>query len=546
MAKGNNPTILRQNASIGKLSAEQDDEFLFDSFVFHPLLDEILDAASRTMVILGRTGSGKTAIMRKIEGSGHKSRSLDLVDMTMDYVTNSDVIRFLAALGIDLDLFFQALWKHLLCIEFIRLRFGADDELRSKNFLERIADRFSFDGKRKRAIEYLRKWQGKFWITADENIKELTQQLESRVGADLGVEIEKFKAKAGYERTLSAEKRSEIVSRAKKFVNAEQIAELSSVLDMLGEFESDQANRSFLLIDRIDEKWVDESMRFKLIRALVECLKSFRKIPSLKIVVAIRSDVYERVLLENHDLGFQREKYDDYATSLDWNSKQLKELVDKRVRTLYRKKYTKQDVNFEDLFPLKVGGVEPFSYLLDRTLYRPRDIVAFVNECLLSAVGQHEVAPKHIKNAEADYSRKRLEALVDEWKSTFPSLETSVRLLKRERETFAIGDIAARELLQDIILIVAVRDDWQIDPLSKLSKIYTEASSTSILNEIAFLLVSQMYRIGIVGVKLNPDRRYEYSHLDNPILSEGTLTLETKVRIHPMFHRALGVGPMVS
>jgi hypothetical protein len=35
-------------------------------------------------------------------------------------VSNSDALNFLHAIGADLDLLFQALWKHVLCIEFTR------------------------------------------------------------------------------------------------------------------------------------------------------------------------------------------------------------------------------------------------------------------------------------------------------------------------------------------------------------------------------------------------------------------------------------------
>src|SRR5260370_35073153 len=53
-----------------------------------------------------------------------------------------------------------------------------------------------------------------------------------------------------------------------------------------------------ILIDKLDEHWVDVSIRFKLIRSLIESLKSFRRISNLKILVALRSDVLERGVQE--------------------------------------------------------------------------------------------------------------------------------------------------------------------------------------------------------------------------------------------------------
>jgi hypothetical protein len=202
MARERNPTILRQNASIGNLSAEADDDFLFECFVFHPIVDQLKDITSRQMVLLGRTGSGKTAFLRHLQKTGDNVGKIDLFEMAMEYVSNSDIIRFLLSLGIDLDLFFQALWKHVLCLEYIRSKYHTSDQSSSNSFYDRIWSAFSGDERRKRAIKYLDNWQGKFWITADENIKELTQKLESGVNAELGVEVEKFKSRAGYNRSL--------------------------------------------------------------------------------------------------------------------------------------------------------------------------------------------------------------------------------------------------------------------------------------------------------------------------------------------------------
>ncbi len=52
--------------------------------------------------------------------------------MSLSYVSNSDVLSFLHIIGADLDLMFQVLWRHVLCIEFIRMRFGVKDESTSR------------------------------------------------------------------------------------------------------------------------------------------------------------------------------------------------------------------------------------------------------------------------------------------------------------------------------------------------------------------------------------------------------------------------------
>lgn len=66
-----NPVLLAKGMNIGSISAETDDDFLFDCFVHNPAVELASRIQSPGMVLSGRTGSGKTAIIRHIERSGH-------------------------------------------------------------------------------------------------------------------------------------------------------------------------------------------------------------------------------------------------------------------------------------------------------------------------------------------------------------------------------------------------------------------------------------------------------------------------------------------
>ena len=540
--KNRNPVTIRPDTSIGENSAENDSTFLYSCFVDHPALSAVEDIESPRLVLSGRTGSGKTAIMEMISHQKEHVSPVELEDMALDYVANSDIIRFLQSLEIDLDLFFQALWKHVLCIEFIRLRYAVTNENKSNYIFSQIKKAFDSDDRRKAALQYLRDWEGKFWITMDENIKEITQKFENRVDAAFNAEIAKFRSNAGYARTLSGEKRAQLVSRAKKIVNPSQLTELNKVLDLLSAY--DGTNKQFayyILIDRLDERWVDESLRFRLIRALIESLKAFRKIRGLKIIVSLRTDVLERVILENKDLGFQREKYDDYFLRILWKKEQLKDLVQKRVNYLYRRKYTSENVYFDDIFPKKIGNKDPFDYMIERTLYRPRDIISFVNICLQKAQGDVEVYPKHIKEAEAEYSRGRYQALVYEWKSAFPSLELVMGLLSGKPERFSLAEIANKGFVDEIALRYEFDAYSAFDPLYDAIKIYSNEYSTHNAVRVGKIVAAELYRIGAIGIKQKNIERYHYSHHDTPILNDESFNLDNKIHIHPMLHKALGI-----
>ena len=79
-AKRSNPIVLRRDMNIGSISAENDDEFLFDCFVHHPAVGASIDTHSPGMILAGRTGSGKTAVLRRIEHTAEHCAQVDPSD----------------------------------------------------------------------------------------------------------------------------------------------------------------------------------------------------------------------------------------------------------------------------------------------------------------------------------------------------------------------------------------------------------------------------------------------------------------------------------
>ncbi|WP_243468911.1 hypothetical protein [Paraburkholderia sp. PGU19] len=64
MAESGIPFRFKRHARIGEAGAELDDEFLFQSFVDVGDYEEIRNVKAPKRVIVGRTGSGKTALLR--------------------------------------------------------------------------------------------------------------------------------------------------------------------------------------------------------------------------------------------------------------------------------------------------------------------------------------------------------------------------------------------------------------------------------------------------------------------------------------------------
>src|SRR5258708_21469492 len=89
---------------------------------------------------------------------------------------------------------------------------------------------------------------------------------------------------------------------------------------------------------------------------------------------------------------------------------------------LIRRRYTKAEINFTEIFPSNIDDKDATDYLLARTFYRPRDIIVFINECLVMSDGKTSISATTIKQAEGRYSAERFHSLPTESVSIWPNL----------------------------------------------------------------------------------------------------------------------------
>jgi hypothetical protein len=525
MSKLSKSPIIFTGIGIGQISAEADNEFLFDCFIDHPALAQMKDPASPKMILLGSTGVGKTAILRMIEKSANRVHSIELDELSLGYIGNSNVIAFLNSLDVSIDHFLQAMWKHVICIEYIKLRYNTDTQQKSSNFFQRLKERFVSDPAKQKALKYLEKWETKFWVSFDETAKEL----------------DRFIADAGFIKKLSTEKKSQLQQRLKEYVNADQLSDLAHVIRLLADYDVDVKATNYVLIDRLDENWADESVRYQLIRSLIEALKSMRRISDLKVIVSLRSDLMEKVILETKENGFQSEKYEDYITRITWSADQLKELINKRVNFLFRRKYTRDNIFFDDIFIEKVHKEKAFTYLIERTLFRPRDIISFVNGCLLAAKGKTLIGQSEVTSAERVYSQGRLDALFDEWRSVYPGVEPSVRILTGRRESFSFSELNTSQLPNDLVSLFYEDNRFTRDPIYSLLDEATSGAGDVLVVRILTELIERLHLIGVLGVNTGPTQPFQWFYKSQRKIGRASLKPDSKIRIHPMVHSALAI-----
>lgn len=393
------------------------------------------------------------------------------------------------------------------------------------------------------AFDYLKKWSDKYWIETDENIKEIVRTLTTDIQAGFESENPIVNITLEGAKELSEEKKIEVQNRAQKIINSIQISDLSNVIKLMNDYIfSDSKNTYFLLIDKMDENWASIDIKYDLIKALIEEIRHFRNINNVKIIVSLRVDLYQLTLEKTRSNGFQEDKLQSFIYKLRWEEEDLKEIVDKRIQFLYQNKYTKGSVVFEDIFPAKNKKGDAWSYLIQRTFLRPRDILQLVNYCLSNSVNKVSVDWGAIVNAEKEYSRDRLKALYEEWYDIFPSLEYLVPiLLDIPNEQMSADELRERINDEAIIKIYQDLEKNNIkDTISASLQQYWEQNSSDITdfrNEI----VSCFYRTGLIGLSEDYPDSFDWSFKDVSYKSNMDCRKAKWAKVHKMFHHALHI-----
>jgi hypothetical protein len=328
---------------------------------------------------------------------------------SLQYLSNSTILPQVEGLGVNLGLFYKLLWRHIFAVELIKAKYGLRTEAQNRTFWERIWDIFSKDREKEKAIEYLRKWGEEFWKDTEYRVREVTSKLETDVKDTLGVKWPSIlDASMSNEEKCSVEEKAEVVKRLQEVVDSIQVRELTTVIKMLGESVFEKAQpRFYVLLDQLDENWVADHFRYRLIKALIETVKEVNHhMKGVKVVVAIRRDLLNRVIQETRDAGFQEEKYEPLYVNLKWTKEQLFEMLDRRVNKLVRRQYTGDPVSWCDVMPKTIAKKPTIDYLIERTMYRPRDLIVFFNICIQEATDKPEITAQMVLHAEAEYSKQ--------------------------------------------------------------------------------------------------------------------------------------------
>jgi len=545
MGKNDNAFKFRKHANIGAEGAEEDDEFLFECFVDNGNLEILANTEENKRIVIGRTGSGKTALLRTISHQNEDSTiTLHPEDCALNYLSNNTLLKTLCDNNINLNTFFKFLWKHILVTEIVKTRYSIQNDTDVKNFISTIIEKFTDTGRTKReATDYIRKWGDSFWKTVDIKVKEITETLERKSG----INTSQTPISANIEECKKSEIKKAIIDKSEEFISGLQIRELSSLIETVFNKDNFSTGRYqfiqyYVIIDRLDEDWVDDKIRSQLILSLIEIAKDFKKYKNIKIIIALRQDLLERIL-RTRTFGFQEEKYQSMYLKLIWTKDELLSVIEKRFNKLLKSKYTNNVLYWTDVVAETYGKhkLKTFDYVYERTLGRPRDIINYFNIILTRCTDEKKITIDHIRAAEEDYSCSRFKSICDEWMDEYRKIgHASEILFTNKNDGLTIKDYLDDTSIADLLNI---NYSGNMAPCRVSDIIKQWLTNGSDFDSICKLFII-FWNIGMIGIKIDTHTATRFIHTPNHQLIENTmLTTDSKIYISPMFYSKLPIPP---
>jgi hypothetical protein len=506
--------------SIGALAAEND-ELLETSFVDLGHFDALVDTSKPRFLILGRAGSGKTALLQTIRKRCENVSTIDPDALSMQYLHNSPILRVISGWGVSLDVFYKYLWRHVCILELIRMRYGDVGDVPSK--LQQLFDFTQLWNKEERKAkeksqEYLQKYGNDYWIKTDTRIKCITTEIESKlkddpkISARLDVPGGGVSASIGQsvQDKMSTKVEQEVIERAQSIVSDFQIAALNRVVELLENngFGGDQP-RFYLVIDDLDKNWMpDDLLYLDLVKSLLYTVHELNgKLRAVKIIVGLRENIYHRVFQKSAKHEPQREKWLDVQVRLTWSKEELTTVIDNRLREVLRTEYTQDAPTLSQILPDNKRKTEEnaLEYLLDRTFMRPRDVIDFLNTCIDQSDSFVRLSWSNITRAEREYSQRRLQSVFDEWKDSYFGLAVLFLVLRRLGPKFTLSDFSDEELFK-------IMQDPRCEQCDWLTALQHDILSDRMPNaDCKVQLLKALYLVGIVGIREDDTGQVAYS-----------------------------------
>ena len=487
-------SVSLKNLTFGVPAAERDQDLLA-CFVLSETYTKLV--RGQKTIILGNRGSGKSALFKKFadDESTKGNIVVQLAPEEYSYELLSQTMRKEVEGAWAKQGAYAAAWKYLILV-------------RSMKEILKSGKRFKH-GPEARIYNYIRDNHASTDINP---IGMLISYLKRMEGVKFGK----------YEAGIKARE-------LKRLYSLEEIAPFIRDID-----DVCSKRKVTVLVDELDKGWDASEDAISYVAGLFQSAVSLNsQFKNLKVFLSLRRELYDNIPALYDDA----QKVRDIIETVEWDEPNLLELIGRRIIKQFPelKSESSYVVIWNHIFQdtLEYRQTNSFNYIVDHTLYRPREIIQFCNEVAEAARNQLVQARlpfvyKQVAEAEHSYSEGRLKDICSEYRFQYPGIQSLFESFRGMTYTFT------RDELEEHLLKIICRDL----PVAKEAIEWCEKLEPEKLIEI-FWTIGFIRAQAVGGLKAR--RRSGSSYLGSHQISSLNLRNIQRFHVHPMFRSYLGM-----
>lgn len=465
---------------LGDLRAEADLEMLNQAFLETTDYRALIETTDRPIVV-GRRGTGKSALLYRLSRHWHSTDRT----LVIQIVPSEDQMIGLRELA-----------RHLFSDSYTLLRAGSKIAWKyaiSMEVAEQLAKQYRFQKATQAAFleEKVRHWRS--------------------LGPDPTFRLRRALTLAGTYVDASA-RLAEIAAALSLNRLQQSVAECLLELGL----------QAVVLIDRVDEGYEPDHTGVALIDGMVlAAIDTNTRFEQARTTLFLRDNMARA--LEQLDPDFSRD-IEGQILRLHWEESQLLTLVCNRLRTVFALNVENDVKVWNQCTGKGLQGRDGFRTCLRLTLYRPRDILALLNQAYLRAARDKrtQIIDEDIDATANEISRYRLEDLKKEYEAALPGLSHYVSSFNGGSPSNTVTEVFSRF------------EEFGPSIASEPAALQT----FEILNS-APDVAGVLYSVGFLGVKDPATGSLLFCHDGRPL--DRILLPTDRLMVHPCYWRALGL-----
>lgn len=369
--------------------------------------------------VIGRKGTGKSAIYRWIEGESQDNGAL-CVNLGFKEFPFQRLLS-LTDDNFSLPNQYQSIWRYMILTELAKL-IAMDGNITINDYSKEL-------------VSYITQV---FGTTAADMHKKVAEMAEK---SGTNISMPKFPINLTNESTYTNKLETQPYDNINNINRRLQ--------DVIVSYLRCYQGTSLFLVqfDQLDDNYNSYTDKDKYFQSIISLFKVIynlnqdfirNELPA-KIIAYIRSDIFYKI--DQYDAESAR--WEEYRTNLDWSivdaddhrRGKLRKLLNKRISASVTIDGDPWDCVFNrEKLRLKVGNdfqYDLFKYVINRSFHRPRDIVQFCKKMQLAAIDHEPIDFNTIRKAEREYSLWLLQEITNELSNEIYNIKPLFDFLRR-------------------------------------------------------------------------------------------------------------------